>query len=538
MSNGIKKMRFDEFEVDLSSGELRRGETKIRVQEQPFKVLAILLERPREVVSREELKRRIWPAESFGDFDHAVNVAIAKLRTALGDSAEDPKYVETIPRRGYRFMVDIERPEAIRKTDLESGPAKVSLGGYHRAILICLRAIGGAIVWWHASRHARQRDLTVVRLQETKISRITSDGNIEPVAISPDGRYIAFASTREGKESLRIRQLSSAKSIEIALIDESLSEFGILTGRKRHFLPSARQHRWSDSHTKCRCWERSATWPRTWTVHLIVSPEGKRLAFVRHAPPLEISQLVLAAADGFMKRSSQWALVHPGSFRLSSLVETAGGSHVFCERHCADGICRLGGDRSLEWKRSAPLLHDQRGIGQLGWTANLEDWCPWQRTPLITRELYYLPYPNGVVRKITKWRRNLRGPERLERFTAPRGRIGAGQELSTIRVAPGGDAGRRVQKSTVSSGAARSDGVRGAGVPPRHAKIIFSSWASGDFELWVADPKDGSSQQLTANSGKIFPRPSCPMAPFCFRPRARTGKTRIWRERLMARIRS
>jgi len=91
------KIRFDEFEVDLSSGELRRGETKIRVQEQPFKVLTILLERPREVVSREELKKRIWPAESFGDFDHAVNVAIAKLRMAMGDSAEDHKFVETIP---------------------------------------------------------------------------------------------------------------------------------------------------------------------------------------------------------------------------------------------------------------------------------------------------------------------------------------------------------------------------------------------------------------------------------------------------------
>src|SRR6516165_3295275 len=103
-------IRFGAFDVDPRSGELRKAGTRIRLQEQPFKVLLALLERPGEVVSRDELRRRIWPEESFGDFDHAVSVAVGKLRTALGDSADTPRYVETLHRRGYRFIFPMSVP--------------------------------------------------------------------------------------------------------------------------------------------------------------------------------------------------------------------------------------------------------------------------------------------------------------------------------------------------------------------------------------------------------------------------------------------
>ena len=85
-------LRFGVFDVDLRSGELRKSGSKISLQEQPFKILTALLEHPGEVVTREELRSLIWPQESFGDFDHAVCVAVAKLRTALGDSADVPRY--------------------------------------------------------------------------------------------------------------------------------------------------------------------------------------------------------------------------------------------------------------------------------------------------------------------------------------------------------------------------------------------------------------------------------------------------------------
>src|SRR6202522_398812 len=100
-------MRFGTFEVSLQSGEVRKGGLRIRVQQQPMKLLEILLEHPGEVVTREELRRRVWSSESFGDFDQALNIAIGKLRSALGDSAESPRFIETLPKRGYRFIADV-----------------------------------------------------------------------------------------------------------------------------------------------------------------------------------------------------------------------------------------------------------------------------------------------------------------------------------------------------------------------------------------------------------------------------------------------
>ena len=91
-----------------SAGELRKSGVKIKRQEQPFHPLAMLLERPGEVVTREELRQKLWPADTFVDFDRSLNTAASKLREALGDSAENPRFVETLPRRGYRFLAPVE----------------------------------------------------------------------------------------------------------------------------------------------------------------------------------------------------------------------------------------------------------------------------------------------------------------------------------------------------------------------------------------------------------------------------------------------
>ena len=94
------RLRFDEFEIDLHSAELWVHGNRTRLQDQPFQVLRVLLERHGEIVTREELKRKLWPADTFVDFDDGLNTAVKKIRDALGDSAERPRYIETIPRRG------------------------------------------------------------------------------------------------------------------------------------------------------------------------------------------------------------------------------------------------------------------------------------------------------------------------------------------------------------------------------------------------------------------------------------------------------
>lgn len=103
-----RRLRFDIFQVDLRSGELRKQGRRIKLQEQPFRLLVLLLERPGEVVTREELRKQLWLADTFVDFDHGLNIAINKLREALGDSAENPRFIETLPRRGYRFLLPVE----------------------------------------------------------------------------------------------------------------------------------------------------------------------------------------------------------------------------------------------------------------------------------------------------------------------------------------------------------------------------------------------------------------------------------------------
>lgn len=100
-------IRFATFEVDLQTGELRKAGQKMKFSGQPFQVLAILLERPGELVTREELQKRLWP-DTFVDVDHNLNTAINKIREVLGDSAENSRFVETLSRRGYRFIASVD----------------------------------------------------------------------------------------------------------------------------------------------------------------------------------------------------------------------------------------------------------------------------------------------------------------------------------------------------------------------------------------------------------------------------------------------
>jgi DNA-binding winged-HTH domains len=113
-NDAAKIVRFGVFEVDLTAGELRKSGSKVRLQEQPFQLLAYLLTRSGEVVTRDELREKLWPADTFVDFDHSLNTAINKVREALGDSASSPRFVETLARRGYRFLGPVDRVGVVR----------------------------------------------------------------------------------------------------------------------------------------------------------------------------------------------------------------------------------------------------------------------------------------------------------------------------------------------------------------------------------------------------------------------------------------
>jgi cholera toxin transcriptional activator len=107
----VRRFRFGVFEADIATGELRKSGVRLRLQDQSFQVLLLLLERPGEIVSRDELRQKLWPYGTFVDFDHSLNSIVNKLRETLGDSASNPRFIETLARRGYRFLVPVEAAE-------------------------------------------------------------------------------------------------------------------------------------------------------------------------------------------------------------------------------------------------------------------------------------------------------------------------------------------------------------------------------------------------------------------------------------------
>ena len=220
-------IRFGVFEVDLAAGELRKSGVKIKLQDQPFRVLVALLARPGEVVTREELREKLWRDGTFVDFDRGVNTAINKIREALGDSADTPRFVETLPRRGYRFVapVDGADPPAAGRGSSEAlpaasaGSAPTVVSQYARQIVPwLLLAVVTAI-------------LAAVWLQgpepQTPLRRFAfrPGPEVGPPVISPNGKYIAYTTGRGTEAKLWVQDLARNEPREIAGADWARSPF-------------------------------------------------------------------------------------------------------------------------------------------------------------------------------------------------------------------------------------------------------------------------------------------------------------------------
>ena len=177
---GSARVRFSVFEVDLRAGELRKHGLRIRLQQQPFKVLEMLLQRPGEVVTRDELRGALWPADTFVDFDHGLNKTINKIRDALGESAESPRFVETVSRRGYRFIAEVVRLDSAdsdSRTESKlpfpgnaatiSKPMRLGWSGIGKALGLVLVAVAIALLAWtlrSRNRPSNIRSLAVLPL--------------------------------------------------------------------------------------------------------------------------------------------------------------------------------------------------------------------------------------------------------------------------------------------------------------------------------------------------------------------------------------
>lgn len=187
-SRPSSNIRFGPFELDVRSAELRKGGTRVRLPDQPFQILLMLLERPGDLISREEIRNRLWPGTTVVEFDHSINAAVKRLRNALCDSAGEPRYIETLPRRGYRFIGQVEPPvreawgqEQFRQPadqHVEDAAPSVSESWWSplrlRVAAVAVLVIVATSAWWYV-RQAPTRWAKNVALPQ--VSRLVDEGD-------------------------------------------------------------------------------------------------------------------------------------------------------------------------------------------------------------------------------------------------------------------------------------------------------------------------------------------------------------------------
>src|SRR5579863_2867546 len=217
-SGHVSLIRFGVFEMDLRAGELRRSGVKVKLQEQPFQLLTQLLNRPGEVVTREELRTHLWPADTFVDFDHSLNAAIRRLRDALGDSAENPTFVETVARRGYRFLApvtgisrgDFDAADTPVHTPQDAPPSR----GFSYPWLLIPAAALLLVLGIRIGISLGRRFAAAQALERTvRLTFNPYDVPVRAAAISPDGNYLVFSD----QTGCYLRQINSGETHSLSL---------------------------------------------------------------------------------------------------------------------------------------------------------------------------------------------------------------------------------------------------------------------------------------------------------------------------------
>jgi TolB-like protein/DNA-binding winged helix-turn-helix (wHTH) protein/Tfp pilus assembly protein PilF len=264
-------VRFATFQVDLRSGELRKQGVKIKVQEQPFRVLTVLLQRPGEVVTREELRNQNWSPDTFVDFENSLNTAINKLRDALGDSADNPRFIETLPRRGYRFIAPVssDRQEKSPVASEESKVADEQQGKNPRTrrwLVLAVVAVLALLTLAYVTIRGRTKDAAHSKINSLAVlplKNLSGDPTQEYLADGMTEALIGRLSlirglrviSRTSVMSLKDSKLSArdiAKTLQVdALVEGSVIREGIRIRVYAQLIRGATdEHFWSETYDR------------------------------------------------------------------------------------------------------------------------------------------------------------------------------------------------------------------------------------------------------------------------------------------------
>jgi Tol biopolymer transport system component/DNA-binding winged helix-turn-helix (wHTH) protein len=493
-------IRFSVFELDLSAGELRRNGAKVRVQEQPLQILAALLERPGEIVTKEELRGKLWPADTFVDFDHGLNAAVRRLREALGDSADVPRFVETVARRGYRFIGIPGTPAAApsaRSAALEWLSTTRNAVGV--VLLVCAVALSSL-----AYRHL----IKPMVVRTTVTPAVTNMGEKHTPSLSPDGQHLAFAWNGGAgphfnlyvklvgtEESIRLTKRASIDFNPVWSPDGRYIAFcRILRGETGiYVIPSLGgvERRVRETH-----WQEDEFYQVFWFFgRLSWSPDGTLLAYSDRTDANEPTAIFLLSLDSLEVR------------RLTSPRGSVGDYNpVFSPDSRTLAFNR--GSQGVTSIYTAPVSggeeqHLISGV-QYGWGLA---WTPDGRDIVFARAAWLTDA--GWI-----WKMSRHGgePERLQFGQEGVEPSIRGNRLVYARQTTNINIWRRAIHSVVSAGPSdrfiRSTRMEsGPQFSPDGSKIAFESTRSGAFEIWMCRSDGTEPVQLTRfNSSTGTPR--------------------------------
>lgn len=403
-------LRFGTYEVDLATEEVSRRGVPLNLNGKPFQILAMLLEQPGKIVTREELQQRLWPDGTFVDFDRNLNTAVKKLRQALGDSAETPVFIETLPRRGYRFIAPVSVagngvPAGISSTD-ESGPVEATeVPATHRgstrvawivAAVMCAVAIVVAVVKLIPAGKS-------LDVRKMRITKVTDSGNIREMAISPDGQYLAYAIGPALEQSLWIRELSGANAIQL-LAPDTVNFSGISFSPDGTFLYFIRSERTNPVFSyMCRMpvlggkveeLIRDADSPASF------SPDGSSFVYTRGNPPRNITEVRIADSDG----GHDHALIE----LKGNEVFEAGATWSPDGKRIAVPI-QVGGEQSkfvlyvvaLRESKAQSIFTSEGDIGRPLWISNSKLLVTLRAGFARGGQLWTISYPDGASERFT-----------------------------------------------------------------------------------------------------------------------------------------